>query len=178
MEILNDRFLQVGGCRIPEGVLTQSLGTRSTTEHSFRSPIGGRQPLLAVGRQQTEYAVLEPAVKKSTDVRLMLLTLIRVEANADEVARSVNEFLGCEQTVLRGGVARSEYPRDTMTLCGCGDKHNRPPASLGFRLGRLPGGVPSDARFAEIQLGRAKIRRSRTLTHARLNKRWDHAICK
>lgn len=123
----------------------------------FGASPAGTEPILAVGFEQYENAVFKPAVKKSPDELLMFGALVRIETNADKIATDVNEIFGCEQTVLRGCVARSEHARDSVTLCRGHHKHDRPAAPFGLLQSRIPGGIPRDSRSADVEIRRTQV---------------------
>jgi hypothetical protein len=174
MEVLNDRFIRVCNGGKPKSVLSHLLGARPSTEYHLRPASCVGEPLFSVRRKNTENAVLEPTVQEAADLLLMRFALVGVDADTDKFSRGVNEFFGCEQTVLRGCVARSENARDAVALCGRGYEHDRPPASLCLRQARFPCGVPGDPRFTEIELGSSKIGWPRTLAYRDATKS-DHA---
>ena len=67
-----------------------------------------RQAFLSVGRKNTKGGVFEATVEKGANHLLVLLALVRFKPDTHEVAGGFDEFFLREQTVLRGGVARSE----------------------------------------------------------------------
>lgn len=116
---------------------------------------------MAVGSQQAEGAVFEATAQEGADVLLVFFTFVGVNADTNEVSCGFDKIGGREQTVLRSGVARSEDARDTVTLGGGRHKHDGPSAAFGFGLGRVPAGVPVDARFAQWQIRGSQILRPR-----------------
>ena len=101
----------------------------------------------------------------------MSFVFVRIDADTNKVTSGFNKFGGREQTVLRSGVARSENARDTVALRGGRDKHDGASAAIGFFEGGIPGGVPMDAGFADVQIGSPQLIRSRPPLAARGNRR-------
>ena len=115
------------------------------------------KPVLSVGRQDGEDAVFKSTVKKTPHPFLMRFAFVGVNPDAYKATGQFDEIFLREQTVLRSGVTRSKDARDAVALRRRRHEHDRAIAAGRFRLRRLPGREPGDARLSEIQFGRAKI---------------------
>lgn len=97
---------------------------------------------------------------------MIFFASVGVDADADELTGSFDDFWMAELTVLRMGVARSEDARDATALGGDGHEEDRLVGA--FSLGKAGGefGIPSDAGVAEGEIRFAEIGRTWALSVA------------
>lgn len=102
-------------------------------EDLLRTPSGWSEALYAVGSENAENTVGEAAVEEIANIFLGCCAFVGVDADADEFSADLDKVAVAEQTVLRSGVAWSEYTRNPAALGGGSDEHDRAITSPGFK---------------------------------------------
>jgi len=143
-------------------LLDGGVGAAAATvaEDLVGTTTGVGEALDAVGGEDAEGAVFEATAEEVADEALGFFTFVGIDADADELAGGFDELVVAEQTVLRCCVARSEDAGDAVTLGGCGDKHDRAVAPLGFVPSGIPCGIPSDSGLTDGEVGGTEVGRA------------------
>ena len=153
VEVLHDRSLLRSPCSKSSGHMLHRLddtslpGSPPPAQSLRRASSRSRQPAFPVRGKQAKRRVLEAPVQEGSYHLLVFLVLVGLQPHTHESPRSLDKLFLREQTVLRLGVARSEYPGNTTAGCRGRHEEDRPMRAFGLGEGGFPSRVPGHARL-------------------------------